>query len=129
MKNRVKQYKFTKYILHTIAAQIRLSFNHLIKEPWSPSIFMTKKNIWRNKSIFIVKVRQDSYEGFTGYPVFLCKDCILFTCFRLLESTFSFLVCLKIKKDFFIHEIANIEYISSTEKPLILGWSTFYSLH
>ena len=34
MKNRVKLYKFTKYILHTIAAQIRLSFNHLIKEPW-----------------------------------------------------------------------------------------------
>ena len=37
MKNRVKQYKFTKYILHTIAAQIRLSFNHLIKEPWFES--------------------------------------------------------------------------------------------
>ena len=37
MKNRVKLYKFTKYILHTIAAQIRLSFNHLIKEPWEKS--------------------------------------------------------------------------------------------
>ena len=26
---------FREYILHDIAAQIRLSFNHVTKEPWS----------------------------------------------------------------------------------------------
>ena len=34
MKFMVKQYEFREYILHDIAAQIRLSFNYLIKEPW-----------------------------------------------------------------------------------------------
>ena len=33
MKFRVKQYEFREYMLHDIAAQIRLSFNHVIKEP------------------------------------------------------------------------------------------------
>ena len=35
MKFRVKQYYISReYILHNIAAQIKLSFNHVIKDPW-----------------------------------------------------------------------------------------------
>ena len=39
MKFRVKQYEFMEYTLHDIAAQIRLLFNDVIKEPFSK---------WRN---------------------------------------------------------------------------------
>ena len=34
MKFRIKKYEFWGCMLNDIAAQIRLSFNHVIEEPW-----------------------------------------------------------------------------------------------
>ena len=34
MKLQVEKYEFRKNILHDIVAQIMLSFNHVIEEPW-----------------------------------------------------------------------------------------------